>query len=245
MAFQRVLAASLALAVASASGSFFANAAWADQAHQADPHAAPAPHAAPHVAPHTSPHDSSHGGLDHNQPAPINWVDFGNHEQPPFVALVINVAVLFGLYYYFGKKPVAEALKNRRREIAKEIEDAQRLKKEAEERAKTYQAKLETLEQELGTARDALIQAGIAERDRMVCEAREKAERLKRDAQFLVEQETKQLQINLLRETIDLSVAAAEDLLKKRLTPADHERLVEDYLADLGKMVTTAAGGAS
>ena len=45
----------------------------------------------------------------------------------------------------------------------------------------------------------------------------------------------KQMKQDLLRETADLAVAAAEDMLRKRVTQADHERLAEEYLAQLGK----------
>ena len=53
------------------------------------------------------------------------------------------------------------------------------------------------------------------------------------DAKFLVEQELKQMRIELMREAIDMATTAAEELLKKRITPADQERLAEDYLAEL------------
>jgi F-type H+-transporting ATPase subunit b len=133
-----------------------------------------------------------------------------------------------------GRKPIAEGLKNRRAAVAKEIEEAQRMRAEAEERAKVYQAKLDKLEEELATARAALVEAGKGEKERIIREAEEKAARLQKDAEFLVEQEMKQLRHDLLRETVEMAVSTAEELLKKRITPADQERLAEDYLADLG-----------
>ena len=67
--------------------------------------------------------------------------------------MVINFAILVGGYYLLGKKPIAAGLQNRRDTISKEIEEAQLMKREAEERAKAYQAKLETLQEELQHAR--------------------------------------------------------------------------------------------
>jgi F-type H+-transporting ATPase subunit b len=167
------------------------------------------------------------------QPAPINWTEFGK-ENPPYIAMLINFGILVAAYYLLGKKPVAAALQGRRDTIAKEIDEAQRMRREAEVRAKTYQAKLEKLEEEMAMARTALVQAGEAERDRIVTEAEAKAERMRKDAEFLVEQELKQIRHDLLRDTVDAAVTAAEELLRKRVTQADHERLAEDYLADLG-----------
>jgi F-type H+-transporting ATPase subunit b len=167
------------------------------------------------------------------EPAAVNWFAFGK-ESPPFIAMLINFGILAGGYYLLGKKPVAAALQNRRDAIAKEIEEAQAMRREAEVRAKTYQAKLERLDEEMRSAREALLRAGEAERDRIVAEAKANAERMHKDAQFVIEQEMKQIRHDLWRETLDSAVGAAEELLKNRVTPADQERLAEDYLADLG-----------
>ncbi len=175
-------------------------------------------------------------------PADINWVDFGR-DTPPYLAMLINFGILIAGYYYLGKKPIAAALKSRRDNIAREIEEAQKMRKEAEKRARVYQAKLERLEGEMATTREALVRAGEAERERLVQDAEAKAERMRKDAEFIVEQELKQLRVDLQRDTVEAAIAAAEELLKKRVTPADQERLAEDYLADLGRNTTAAAHG--
>ncbi len=166
-------------------------------------------------------------------PSPFNVTQFGG-ETPPFIAMLINFGILAAGYYFLGRKPVAAGLQARRDTISKEIEEAQKMKREAEERAKTYQSKLEKLEEELQSARESLVRAGEAESERIVREAEAKAERMRKDAEFLVEQELKQLRGELWRDAVEGAVAAAEELLKKRVTPADQERLAEDYLADLG-----------
>ncbi len=150
-------------------------------------------------------------------PKPINWTDFSNHEQPPLAFMFLNFVVLIGIYYKYGKGPISEGLKNRRATIAREIEEAQRMRKEAEARAAVYQEKLSHLETELKETRETLRAAGEAERDRIVREAEEKAVRMEKDAKFLVEQELKQLRTELTREAVETAVAAAEELLKKRI----------------------------
>jgi F0F1-type ATP synthase membrane subunit b/b' len=175
--------------------------------------------------------------------APINWTDFGS-STPPYLAMVINFGILAAGYYLLGKKPIAAALQNRRDTIAKDIDEANKMLGEAQERAKTYQAKLEHLEEEVKTARGALVQSGEAERERIVSDAEAKAERMRKDAEFLVDQELKQIRQDLWRETVEAAVSAAEDLLKKRVTTADQERMAEDYLADLGGKKSPPTAGA-
>jgi F0F1-type ATP synthase membrane subunit b/b' len=177
--------------------------------------------------------ERANGDAEAEAPAPFNLTKFGG-ETPPFIAMLINFGILAAGYYFLGRKPVAAGLQARRDTISKEIEEAQRMKHEAEERAKTYQSKLEKLEEELVAARESLVRAGEAESERIVRDAETKADRMRKDAEFLVEQELKQLRGDLWRDTVEAAIAAAEELLKKRVTPADQERLAEDYLADLG-----------
>jgi F-type H+-transporting ATPase subunit b len=185
--------------------------------------------------------DVAGGESEHLEP--INWTDFGR-DTPPYLAMLINFAILVAGYYLLGKKPIAAALQNRRDTISKDIDEANKMLGEAKARAQTYQVKLERLEEEVKTARAALVQAGEAERDRIVGDAEAKAERMRKDAEFLVDQELKQIRQDLWRDTVEAAVGAAEELLKKRVTAADQERMAEDYLADLGAKKTGPIAGA-
>jgi F-type H+-transporting ATPase subunit b len=176
-------------------------------------------------------------------PGSINWFDFSNKEQPPYAALFLNFGLLAYGYYRFGKQPVADALKKHKASIAKEIEEAQRMKHEAEARAKQYQGKLQHLETELAEAKLALEEAGKSERERIVKDAQEKAARMQKDASFMLEQESKQVRLDLQRETVLAALGAAEELLKKRVTGADQERLAEEFLASLEHRESFGAGG--
>jgi F0F1-type ATP synthase membrane subunit b/b' len=172
--------------------------------------AADPPDAKGHDKVHPDGHDKAHHG-----PEPINWTDLSDKRRPAFVGMLINFALLVGLYYTLGKKPVSEGLKQRRINIGKDIEEARKMLQEAKEAA--------------------LITAGKGEVEALLVEADERAERMKRDAERLVEQERKQLQHDLLLETIELSVAEAEKILQKSATPEDHARLADELLAELAK----------
>ncbi len=182
-------------------------------------------------------------GESAESPPAINWFDFSNKEQPPYAALLVNFGLLAYGYYRFGKKPVADALKKHKASIAKEIEEAQSMKREAEARAKQYQSKLRNLETELAETKLALEAAGKAEHDRIVKDAEEKAARMQKDASFLLEQESKQFRLDLQRETVLDALTAAEELLKKRVTGADQEKLAEEFLASLEQRASFGASG--
>ncbi len=189
-------------------------------------------------------HGAAHGG-GHHGPEAINWTDISDKHRPAFIALVLNFGLLVGLYYTLGKKPVAEGLKQRRINIGKDIEEAQKLLAEAQERAKKYQADLKNADADAETARAALVSAGKGEADRLLKDATERADRMRRDAERLVEQERKQVQQDLLVETIDLAVQEAGRLLQKSVSPDDHARLAQDLLAELAKRPSAPRAGAN
>jgi F0F1-type ATP synthase membrane subunit b/b' len=178
-------------------------------------------------------HGASARESEEEAPGEINWFDFRNKEQPPFFAVVFNFALLAFLYYRFGKKPIGEALVKHRAHIVTEIEEAQRMKREAEKRAETYQAKLQDLEAELERTKLGLAEAGKGERERIVKEAEEKAARMQKDAAFMLEQEAKQVRLDLQREAVLSALEQAKEILKKRVTASDQERLAEEFLASL------------
>jgi F-type H+-transporting ATPase subunit b len=210
----------------------------AAQGHGSSEHAAPAPtaHDAKGEGHGEGAHaQGGHGAGAHHGPKPINWTDIFNKEQPAVLALVINFGLLMALYYVLGKKPVAEALKQRRAQIGEKIEEAQGILAEAKERAKKYQGDLKNADADAETARAGLIAAGKGEVERMLAEAQERAARMKRDAERLVEQEKKQLAVDLHRETVELAASEASQLLEKSVTADDHQRLAQDLLAELAK----------
>lgn len=185
-----------------------------------------------------------HAGEEHAL-APINWTDVGNKKQPPFLAMAINFAVLLGIYYYFGRKPVAEALKKRRENIAKQIEEADRIKTEALARAEKYQAQLGSLDIEAEQTKKAIRATGEADRERVLREANEKAARLEREAEALLDAERKQAKRDLYEEAVEAAVIKAEELLRAKLTQADHDRLAEDFLSQLAARQTPGTRGSA
>ncbi len=182
------------------------------------------------------------------EPKAINWADFSNKKQPPLAVYLLNFAALIFVLVKLLGGPIMNGLKDRKNRIAKDIEEAARMKKEAEKRAEKYQAQLEGLGADQEATKKALLEAGEADKKRIVREAEEKAARLERDAAQLLEQESRQRKQDLTRETVEAALVAAEELLKKGMTQADQERLAEEFLKELGarpRSVAPAAGGAA
>jgi F-type H+-transporting ATPase subunit b len=160
----------------------------------------------------------------------------------PFLANIANALMLFGVLVVFGKKPIAEALKQRKQRIVAGMDEAARMKAEAQSKLTEYEEKLKRLDSEVERIRTEMREAAEAERRRILAEAKERRERMERDAHLLVEQELKAARDALVRETVHGALASAEEILTSRLTDADHDRLTGEYLDGIGKTSAIRAG---
>ena len=168
-------------------------------------------------------------------PADIEWwtSSFLSNPHVSYGAMAINFLILIGIYYRFGKKPLAEGLKDRKKSIASSIENAQKILGEAKQRSKKYKSKLEKVEADAQEAKQSQVSTGKGDAEAIVRNAEEKAARLARDVEFILDQEQKQTQLDLVRETVEKAAKEAEALLKSNVSSADQERLADEFLSKL------------
>lgn len=166
----------------------------------------------------------AHGGHEGHDTS-INWVEMSGS--------LVNFGIWLALLFFMLRKPLSEFLRNRRASVVEGMEEAKRVKEEAEAKYKEYSERIENLDAELERLREEMRRAGQEERERIVAAANEKAAKMRAEASFLVEQQMKQLRMDLTREAIEAAVRTAEELLTKQTSAADQERLANDYLATL------------
>jgi F-type H+-transporting ATPase subunit b len=236
--------ASLALALALSAPALAAQ-------HDAPAHDDQAPAAGAHVDPHAPEGEhAEHGGAHEHAPTfdDINWA-YGflgekEGEEPsllwrpkgmpvPFGALALNAAILYFLLFKFGKKPIGDALRARKLGIMKGMEDAAKVKAEAEASLAKYQKKLDEIDEEVARIKREMKEAGEAESARILSEAKERRARMERDAHTLVTQELKAARESLLRDTVRAAVKSAETTLSAKIGDSDQQRLGDEFLASV------------
>jgi F-type H+-transporting ATPase subunit b len=171
-------------------------------------------------------HGAEHGGDEHHG---------GGLDPMSLIASFVNFFVLVALFIYLFRGKMVAFLKERRANIEVELNEAARMRAEAEAKHKEYSDRLAKLDSELEHIKREMIAAGQKERDRIVAEAEEKAARMRKEAEFIIEQQAKQLRDELLHEASEGAVAAAEQLLAKATTSFDQQRLAQEYLSALQK----------
>ena len=153
---------------------------------------------------------------------------------PPVLAMVFNTAVLFYLIGKYGAPKMSEALKKRKVSIMQGMNEAQKMKEDAEERLEEYEEKLKHIGDEIERVKREMREAGEAERARVLAEAKEKRVRLERDALLLIDQELNAARELLMRETVRSAVSSAQDLLTRNISVNDQHRLTDEYIKGVG-----------
>ncbi len=148
----------------------------------------------------------------------------------PYGAQLLNTAVVFFLMYRFGKGAVQSGLKERRARIVKGIEDASKMKAEAQAALEGYESKLQQIDEQIERVRREMREMGEAERERILAEARERQGRMEREARLLIDQEIKAARERLHNEVVGAAFKSALATLETQITPADHQRLGQAYL---------------
>ena len=151
----------------------------------------------------------------------------------PFGALALNAAILYWLLIKFGKKPIGDALKARKLGMMKGMDDAAKMKAEAEASLAKYQKQLDEIDQEVERIRREMKEAGEAESARILGEAKERRERMERDARTLVDQELKAAREGLMRDTVRAAMKTAEATLVAKIGDGDRQRLGDEFLASV------------
>ncbi len=151
---------------------------------------------------------------------------------PTFIGQLISFLILLGLLVFFGYKPIRKMLDERAKRLKESMEQAEATKAE-------YTRAQEEVRKQISQAREegqALIAQATQMGERVKEEAREKA---RQEAQALVDKTRVELERerdkaidDLRREFVDISISAAEKVIKETLDKKRHRRLIEEALEE-------------
>jgi len=152
----------------------------------------------------------------------------------------LNLALLLGVLFYFGRKPIAEFFATRRDGISSELDEAADLLKQAEQRNSELQRRLVDLGSEVEGIREDAGRRAEEEAERILADARATADRIRRDAQAAVAQELRRAQTQLHDEAADLAMEIAARKLTEQVGEADRDRLVDEFILRIEPTSTTS-----
>jgi len=149
------------------------------------------------------------------------------------VLIFFTVVVVLGK---FAWGPMLKALQNRENFIRDSLTSAQRDQKEAKERLNEYEQKLENAKEDV----TAMIETGRSDGEQLKRqiegEARTNAEQMIERARREMTTARDEALKELYDRSSQLAIGMAGNVLKRQLTPEDHQKLVEETLAEMQKM---------
>jgi len=149
----------------------------------------------------------------------------------------INFLILAGVLVYFLRKPFSSFLKERSELLRKAIDDAANARAEAAEKLAAIETRTAKLADEIAGMNAKMDVEAAAEARRLQETAAVEISRIRAQSEFTGEQEVKKAREELRREASLLSARAAEELVRKTLSPEDQERLVRENLEKIEGIV--------
>jgi F-type H+-transporting ATPase subunit b len=151
---------------------------------------------------------------------------------PLLVVFIINFIVLFVLLRIFLYKPVMKMLDERAQRTKEGMELAEATKKEYEQAKGEVQKQIEKGRQETQAIIAQAMQVGERLKEESRQEAAKQAQTIIDRTRTELETERDKIVEDLRREFVDISIAAAEKVIKETLDREKHRKLIEETLRE-------------
>ena len=185
------------------------------------------------------------GGAPDLPPPELLWTgsdESGGHALP-LAPWIIDFVLFVSLLILVTKGPFKKIFQTRHDTIKSAVEQAAAAHRDAAEAHKTFSEKLQGVDAESASLIDEAKQLGDDEKTRIVESAKAYGARLEADADRLVEQEFVKAGHTLKIEAAEQAVERAQDLIKSKLGPEDHQRFFELALEEIRSGSTGAQPG--
>ncbi|MGA2464221.1 MAG: F0F1 ATP synthase subunit B [Thermodesulfobacteriota bacterium] len=151
---------------------------------------------------------------------------------PLLVVFIINFIVLLVLLRLFLFKPVLKMLDERAQRTKEGMELAEATKKEYEQAKREVQKQIEKGRQETQAIIAQAMQVGERLKEESRQEAAKQAQTIIDRTRTELETERDKIVEDLRREFVDISIAAAEKVIKETLDREKHRKLIEETLRE-------------
>lgn len=151
--------------------------------------------------------------------------------------ILISLANLLIIFWILKKvlwKPVKKVMDQRQAMVDKQFADAQEAEDKANADKAAWEAKLATADEEAAARIAAADETARRHSDRVIIDARVKADGIIRQAEAEAALERQKAQAGMKQEIAVVGAALAEKMLERELNAADHEKMIESFLDEVG-----------
>lgn len=156
----------------------------------------------------------------------------------PTIWVFLSVVLFFVALGYFGvHKKIASYLDTRADKIRVELEEARRLREEAQTLLASFQRKQKEAEKQA----EEIVKQARVDAENMAAQSRkdliERLDRRAQQAEAKITNAEAQAMADVKSKAADMAIDASEAILRKNIKPADQSALVKDGIAQMGNVM--------
>ena len=145
-----------------------------------------------------------------------------------------NLLIIFLILKKFLWKPVQKVMKQRQEMVDKQFADAAEAEAKANEDKAQWAEKLATADDEAAARIAAADETARLHGERVVAEAKEKAQGIIRQAEAEAELERQKATASIRDEIADVSAELAQKMLESEINADDHRAMIASFLDEVG-----------
>jgi len=155
---------------------------------------------------------------------------------PWLVSQIINFTILLLILRAFLFQPVLKMLHERSQRIKESMDYAEKVKQDAARAQQDYEKQLEQARREAQAIIAQATQQAERAREEILAKARAEAKEIRLKAQEEIAYERQRMLVELRAQIADLAILAAGRVLGKVLDEKTHRDVVEQFLAETGRL---------
>ncbi len=152
-------------------------------------------------------------------------------QQSYWASVVLNFAVIAGIFIWAGRKFLPGIFRDRTAAIQRAMQEAQKASEEARRKLAEIESRLQKLDVEIGMMRDAAEKEGAAEEARIKAAAEEDASKIIAGAEQEIDAAIKAARRQLTAHAADLAVGLAQKQI--HIDAATDQALVRNFAGQL------------
>lgn len=143
------------------------------------------------------------------------------------VNFVLLVVILF---FAIRKTAIKDFFADRREGIRKRFEDLKRGKEEAERRYAELEKRLKEFESQQAEILEQFKAEGLAEKERIIAQAEERAKQILAQADLTVQREFESAKSRLQAELLGIAAKKAQEIIVREIEDKDQDHLVREFI---------------
>jgi len=158
-------------------------------------------------------------------------------KMPIFILQVVTFLIALPVVWMLFIRALQNTLKKRDDFIRESIDKVEKGKAEVESMKNEYEKRLAAMEERAKEAMNSAVNRGEKMKQKMIDEARAEGAKMVADAKQEIENEKKKAIEDVKDTIVDLSMMAAEKMIKKKISKKEQLQVVNKHLKDISKNV--------